>query len=60
MQRKDIYSTWRRERRGKGGGVMILVEEDIVVEEVECGDAMAETSVVIKIKGNEKRKIIVT
>ncbi len=35
---KDGYSTWRRDRKGKGGGgVMILVKEDIVVE-VEYGD----------------------
>ena len=40
---------------------MILVKEDIMVEEVEYGDGMAETmSVVIKIKGSERRKIIVT
>ncbi len=54
---KEGYSTWRRDRKGKeGGGVMILAKEDIVVEEVECGDGMAETlSVVIKIKGSEKK-----
>ncbi len=37
--------------------MMILVKEDIVVEEVEYGDGVAETlSVVIKIKQNEKKK----
>ena len=56
------YNTWRRDRKGKGGGgVMILVKEDIFVEEVEYGDGMAETlSIVIKIEGNARRKIIVT
>ncbi len=40
---------------------MIAVKEDIVVEEVEYGDGMAETlSVVIEIKGSEKRRVIVT
>ncbi len=55
---KEGYSTWKRDRKGKtGGGVMILVKEDIVVEEVEYGDGMAETlSVVIKIKENEKKE----
>ncbi len=39
---KEGYSTYRWERRGKGG-VMILVKEDIVVEKVEYSDGMAET-----------------
>ncbi len=54
---KEGCSAWRRDRKGKGGReVMILVKEDIVVEEVEYGDGMAETlSVVIKIKQNEKK-----
>ncbi len=57
---KEAYCTWRRGRKGKGG-VMMVVKENIVVEEVEYGDGMVETlSVVIKIKGSEKRKIIVT
>ncbi len=60
---KERYSTQRRDRKRKEGkeGVIILVKENIVVEEVEFGDGMVETlSVVIKIKGSEKRKIIVT
>ncbi len=58
---KEGYSTWNRNRKGKGGGGVILEKEDIVVEEVEYGDGMAETmSVVVKIKGGEKRKVIVT
>ena len=52
---------WRRDRKGKGGGgVMILVNKDILVEKVESGGGMAETlSVEIKIRGEEIRKIIV-
>ncbi len=55
---KKCYNTCRRDRKRKGGkGVMILVKEDIVVEEVEYSDGMAETlSVVIKIKGSEKKE----
>ncbi len=54
---KEGYSTWKRGKKGKRGeGVMILVKEDIVVEEVEYGDGMMETlSVVIKIKGSKKK-----
>ena len=56
------YNIWRKDRKGKtGGGVLILVKDDILVEEVEFGDGMAETmGIVIKTKGGERRKIIVT
>ncbi len=54
MQRKD--TAHGGETKGKGG-VMILLKEEIVVEEVEWQKLL---SVVIKIKGSEKRKIIVT
>ena len=56
------YNYWRRDRKGKsGGGVLIMVKNDILVEEVEFGDGMAEViSIVIKTNGWEKRKIIVT
>ena len=56
------YNTWRKDRKGKsGGGVLILVKDDILVEEVEFGDGMAEVlSIVIKTNGKERRKIIVT
>ena len=60
---KEGYDTWRRDRKGKGGGgVMILVKQNITVDKVEYGDGMAETiSVAIKSKGsNKKRKIVVT
>ena len=52
---------WRRDRKTKGGGgVMILVNKDILVEKVEYGGGMAETlSVELKIRGEEIRKIIV-
>ena len=55
------YSTWRRDRKSKGGGgVMILTSKDILVEKVEYGGGMAEIlGVEIKIKGEETRKIIV-
>lgn len=60
---KEGYDTWRRDRKGKGGGgVMILVKQNITVDKVEYGDGMAETiSVVIKsTESKNKRKIVVT
>ena len=58
---KEGYNMWRRDRKRKGGGgVMILVNKDILVEKVEYGGGMAETlSAEIKIRGEEIRKIIV-
>ena len=58
---KEGYNMWRRDRKTKGGGgVMILVNKDILVEKVEYGGGMAETlSVELKIRGEEIRKIIV-
>ena len=55
------YNTWRRDRKNKGGGgVMILTRKDILIESVEYGGGMSETlSVEIKIQGQESRKIIV-
>ena len=56
------YNTWRKDRKGKsGGGVLILVKDNILVEEVEFGDEIAEViCIVIKTKSKERRKIIVT
>ena len=56
------YNTWRKDRKGKcGGGVLIMVKDDILVEEVEFRDGMAEVlSIVIQTKDRERRKIIVT
>lgn len=40
---------------------MIPVKEDIIVEDAEYSDGMMDTnSIVIKIKGKQRRKIIVT
>ncbi len=58
---KEGYKLWRRDRKGKGGGgVLILVREDIQVEDVQYGSDMAEViSITIRIGGGERRKIIV-
>ena len=41
---KEGYNMWRRDRKNKGGGgVMILVYKDILVEKVEYGGGMVET-----------------
>ena len=40
---QEGFKTWRRDRKGKEGGrVLIMVKEDIVVEGVQYGDGMAE------------------
>lgn len=58
---EEGYNTWRRDRKNKGGGgVMILVRKNILIETVEYGEGRSETlSVEIKIQGQESRKIIV-
>ena len=49
-----------RDRKGKGGGgVLIMVQEDIFVEEVQYGDGMAEViGITIKTNERERRKLI--
>ena len=58
---KEGYNMWRRDRKSKGGGGgMILVNKDILVEKVYYGEGMAETLCAeIKTRGEEVRKIIV-
>lgn len=58
---EEGYNIWRRDRKNKGGGgVMILVRKNILIETVEYGEGRSETlSVEIKIQGQESRKIIV-
>lgn len=59
--KKDTYNMWRRDRRSKGGGgVMTLVNKDILIEKVEYGRGMAEMlSAEIKIREEESRKVTV-
>ena len=46
---QEGYKLWRRDRKGKGGGrVLKMEQEDISVEGVKYGD------------GRERRKIVVT
>ena len=41
--KKEGYRIWKKDRKGKGGGgVLIIVQEDIFVEGVQYGDGMAE------------------
>ena len=53
---------FRRNRKGNGGGILIMVQEDIFVEEVQAyGDGMAEViGITIITNERERRKIIVT
>ena len=56
------FKLWRRDRKGKGGGggVLIMVKEDIAVEGVQYGDGMAEViSIIIRNNERDRRKIIV-
>ena len=39
---QEGYKIWRRDRKGKGGGVLIMEQEDIFVEGVQYSDGMAE------------------
>ncbi len=56
------YNVWRRDRKGKaGGGVLIIVRDNIYIEEIEYGENAAEiASITIRTNGRERRKIIVT
>ena len=56
------YESWRRDRKEKGGGgVLILVRDNIRVEEVSYGEGMMEImGITIKTGEMKKRKIIVT
>ena len=55
------YNNWRRDRKGKGGGgIMIMVREDIYVEEVQYGDGMAEIISIIIRNWGKRRRIILT
>ena len=56
------YNVWRRDRKGKaGGGVLVIVRDNIYIEEIEYGDNAAEiASITIRTNGRERRKIIVT
>ena len=59
---KEGCKIWGRDREGKGGGgVLIMVHEDIFVERVQYGDGIAEIiGITIQGKGIERRKFIVT
>lgn len=55
------YRIWRRDRRGKkGGGVMIAVRKDIIVDKVELGEGKAEVlSMRMLTEKGGKRDIVV-
>ena len=52
------YKCWRRDRKGKGGGgVIVLVHDKICVEEVQYGDDMAEIiGLTIRTSGGKKKE----
>ncbi|MPC90422.1 hypothetical protein E2C01_085409 [Portunus trituberculatus] len=52
------YNIWKRDRVGKGGGVMMMLRKDIVVNQVECGEGKAEV-LYIKIHINKKELAII-
>ena len=57
--KEEGYNNWRRDRKGKGGGgIMIMVREDIYVEEVQYGDGMAEIISIIIRNWGKRRRII--
>ena len=58
---KEGYNMWRRDRKEKtGGGVLILAKDSINVEEVDYGEGAVElVSIVIRNNDNERRRIIV-
>ena len=59
--KEEGYNNWRRDRKGKGGGgIMIMVREDIYVEEVQYGDGMAEIISIIIRNWGKRRRIILT
>ena len=56
------YNVWRRDRKGKaGGGVLIIVPDNIYIEEVQYGEDTAEiVSITIRTNERERRRIILT
>lgn len=60
--KEEGYNYWRRDRKGKGGGgVLIMVQDDIYVEEVQYGDGMVEViGITTRTSGRERRRIILT
>ena len=55
------YNIWRKDRRDKfGGGVLVMAKDNLKVEEVEYGKNKAEAiSVRIKLQNGETQKVIV-
>ena len=56
------YNVWRRDRKGKaGGGVLIIVPDNIYIEEVQYGEDTAEiVSITIRTNERERIRIILT
>ena len=58
---QEGYKIWRRVRKRKGGGGVLIMDQDIFVEGVQYGDGMAEViGITIRTNERERRKIIVT
>ena len=58
---QERFKLWRRDRKGGGEGVLVMVKEDTVVEAVQYGNGMAEViSITIQTNERDRRKIIVT
>ena len=57
--KEEVYNIWRRDRVDKGGGgLLVVVREDVQVGDVQYGNGMAEViGITIEIKENEKEKL---
>ena len=54
------YNIWRKDRRGKqGGGVMVLTKKDLVVEKVVNSEGLAEVIKVTICTATGKREVVV-
>ncbi|MPC68930.1 hypothetical protein E2C01_063141 [Portunus trituberculatus] len=59
--KEEGCNSWKRDRKDKGGGVLIMVCDNICVEDVHYGEDKVEVmGVTIKTEELKRRKIIVT
>jgi len=53
------YNIWRRDRRGKGGGgTMVMIKKELMVDQVLYGEGKAEL-ISVKLKINEKELTVI-